>query len=77
MARMQDLVDVCTHTFNGVPQLDIPDEHTLNVEKFYTFMVQHATECVRDVLRKEGTTLTYEAANEVQNRLIEFFEVSW
>jgi hypothetical protein len=77
MSRMQDLIDVCSHTFHGVPQLDIPDSKDLNVEKFYISMIQHASECVRDVLRTDGTTLTYEAADEIQKRLKEFFEVSW
>jgi hypothetical protein len=74
---MRDLIESCTGTFHGVPQLDIPDVIELNADKFYALIVQHASECVRDVLRTEGTTLTYEAAQEVQLRLKEFFEIGW
>lgn len=76
MSRMKDFIEQCTHTFHGVPQLDIPDSQDLDGEMLYALIVGHATECIRDVLRTEGTTLTYEAATEVQNRIKEFFEVS-
>ena len=49
------------------------------VEKEFEVLAQLiAGECidaVRDVLREEGSPLTYEAASLVQNRIREIFEV--
>jgi hypothetical protein len=44
-------------------------------EKFAEFIIGHASECVRDVLREEGSTLSYEDASKIQNRIKEFFGV--
>jgi hypothetical protein len=44
-------------------------------KKFAELIVGHATECVRDVLRDENSDLSYAAAEQVQNRIKEFFGV--
>lgn len=46
-----------------------------NIEKFYESIVNHAVECVRDVMRNEQSALTYTAGSEVQARLREYFGV--
>jgi len=42
-------------------------------QKFAELIIDHATECVRDVLRDESSDLSYAAATAVQNRIKEFF----
>jgi hypothetical protein len=44
-------------------------------EKFAELIINHATECVRDVLRDEDSELTYAAATQVQTKIKEFFGV--
>ena len=44
-------------------------------KKFAELIVAHAVECVRDVLRKEDSELTYLAASQVQKRIKEYFGV--
>jgi len=58
--------------FSGVLEDEV-DEFTL--EKFAQLIIDHATECVRDVLRDEESDLTYAAAGQVQNRIKQFFGV--
>jgi hypothetical protein len=43
--------------------------------EFAKLIIDHATECVRDVLRDENSDLSYDAASQVQNRIKEFFGV--
>ena len=45
------------------------------LEKFAELIIDHATECVRDVLRDENSDLSYEAASQVQKRIKEYFGV--
>ena len=45
------------------------------LEKFAELIIDHATECVRDVLRDENSDLSYEAASQVQTRIKEYFGV--
>jgi hypothetical protein len=47
-----------------------------NKEKFSKLMVEHAIECVRDVLRDENCDLTYDGAQQVQDRLREYFGIT-
>lgn len=44
-------------------------------EKFAELIVDNATECVRDVLREENSTLSYEDATAIQNRIKQHFGV--
>jgi len=44
-------------------------------QKFAELIINHATECVRDVLRDEDSELTYAAATQVQNKIKDFFGV--
>ena len=44
-------------------------------EKFAELIVAHSTECIRDVLREQDSTLSYEDCSKVQNRIKEFFGV--
>ena len=43
--------------------------------QFAELIVNHAVECVRDLLRNEQSALTYTAGSEVQERLREYFGV--
>lgn len=47
----------------------------LDEQKFAELIVNHATECVRDVLREEDSDLSYTAATQVQNKIKQFFGV--
>ena len=44
-------------------------------DKLIELIINHATECVRTVLRDENSELTYAAATQVQNKIKEFFGV--
>lgn len=44
-------------------------------EKLYILVVEHAIECVRDVLREEYSGLSYKGADSVQDRLRDYFQV--
>jgi hypothetical protein len=46
-----------------------------DAEKFAELIIDHATECVRDVLRDENSDLSYTAATQVQNRIKQYFGV--
>lgn len=50
----------------------IPNDY---IEKFAELIIDHATECVRDVLREEDSDLSYTAATQVQNRIKQYFGV--
>ena len=45
------------------------------IQKFAELIINHAIECVRDVLRDEDSELTYAAATQVQTKIKEFFGV--
>ena len=45
------------------------------LEQFAELIVNHTTECVRDVLREEDSDLSYAAATQVQNKIKQFFGV--
>lgn len=45
------------------------------LEKFAKLIIDHAVECVRDVLRDETSDLSYEAAGQVQERIKHYFGV--
>lgn len=47
----------------------------LDLEKFAELIIGNATECVRDVLREEGSTLSYEDCDKIQQRIKEYFGV--
>lgn len=51
-------------------------ETVLDPSKFYQLMIDHATECVRDVLRDPKSTLSYDDCERIQTRIKEFFEVT-
>ena len=53
------------------PIFGTSQETALN--NFAELIVNHATECVRDVLREEDSPLTYQAASQVQQRIQQFF----
>lgn len=46
-----------------------------DLEKFAKLITEHATECVRDVLREEDSPLTYEATDMIQKRIKQYFGV--
>ena len=53
-----------------------PDhESVVKAKKFAELIVNHTTECVRDVLREEDSDLSYAAASQVQKRIKEHFGV--
>ena len=54
---------------------DSEQEQLDQIEKFAELIINHATECVRDVLRDEDSELTYGAATQVQNKIKQFFGV--
>ena len=72
--RIQKLIEQATSIEYGADNGF--DRVTFDKEKFAEFIVGHATECVRDVLRDENSDLSYVAATQVQNRIKEFFGVS-
>lgn len=43
--------------------------------EFTKLIIGDATECVRDVLREEGSTLSYEDCDKIQQRIKEYFGV--
>jgi hypothetical protein len=49
----------------------------LNPHKLIELVVSHCSECVRDVLRDPKSTLGYQDANMIQQRMKEFFGVEW
>ena len=49
--------------------------HTQFNEKFAELIIDHASECVRDVLRDENSDLSYAAASQVQNKIKQHFGV--
>lgn len=51
------------------------DPRTEFAEKFAELIIANCTECVRDVLRDATTTLSYEDASKIQNRIKEYFGV--
>ena len=44
-------------------------------EKFARLIIDHATECVRSVLRDENSDLSYAGCNQVQREIKEYFGV--
>jgi hypothetical protein len=74
--RIDNLIAECTSIYT-----DYNFEHGSSTveyfdkEKFAELIINHATECVRDVLRDEDSELTYAAATQVQNRIKECFGV--
>ena len=46
-------------------------------EVFGEMIVQHCSECIRDVLREEDSGLNYEVAEDIQKRIHEFFKLQW
>ena len=55
----------------GVKYVTMPKDTVY--EKFAELIIDHATECVRDVLRDENSDLSYTAATQVQNKIKQFF----
>lgn len=49
----------------------------LVLERFAELIIGNCTETVRQVLREEGSTLSYEDANKIQQKMKEHFGVEW
>ena len=47
------------------------------LEELTRLIVAHCTETVRDVLREEGSDLSYETADKLQQRMKEFFGITY
>ena len=60
---------------NVYPQLGDKMYAAIDLQKFAELIIDHATECVRDVLREEDSDLSYTAATQVQNKIKQFFGV--
>lgn len=58
---------------------NLKDESTTELkgrqELFYEMIVNHAVECVRDVVRDEDSNLSWENCQIIQQRLRDFFRV--
>lgn len=46
-----------------------------SIQEFAEAIVNHAVECVRDVVRDEKSSLEWEACSDVQARIREYFGV--
>lgn len=77
MTRLTDLAQAVAiqDTGKGYTETLVYTERFAEI--FGRFIVQHASECVRDVLREENSGLSYQGADEVQKRLKDYFEVTW
>jgi hypothetical protein len=71
--RIKELIEQATKHYPATPSSG--EFSTFDKEKFAELIVNHATECVRDVLREEDSELTYTAAAQVQKRIKEHFGV--
>ena len=71
--RIQELADQCQFELHGINGEFLTSG--FDSEKFAELIINHATECVRDVLRDENSELTYAAATQVQNKIKQFFGV--
>ena len=55
--------------------IDWSCDYEQELQEFARLIVDNAVECVRDVVRDEGSDLTWDACSQVQNRIREYFEI--
>lgn len=71
--RIKELIKLA-----GSINVNIGCDETVQVfdkQRFAELIIEHATECVRDVLRDEDSPLTYEATDMIQKRIKQYFGV--
>ena len=73
--RIKELWEEATVSTWPRPGKFTAGEYDYHLEKFAELIIDHATECVRDVLREEDSDLSYTAATQVQNKIKQFFGV--
>jgi hypothetical protein len=71
--RIVNLIEAAEYWASTEP--DESKRYQYMMETFAKLIIDHATECVRDVLREEDSDLSYTAATQVQKRIKQYFGV--